>query len=314
MTGVEEIGYLDDLIPKPKPLLLKEIGNIYFNRKIKPLRKSERDDSVRWWKQFCKIIDANNARDISLNHILTYQDKIYEIYNHKGHRPTWIKHRFDKIKTIFNYATKSRNVEYIDDLKRILDYCKKFQYPNKAKMNPNPIDKKDYIKILNVANTKQKAIILLAANSALYPQDCCDIKKSHINIKKQTLIMDRGKTGVPRVAILWDRTVKAINNLNKENPNNYDYLFVTYAGRQYSAHSIGGIWRRLRKKAGVDHAVKFEHIRDAAQTAAAEAECTVDEIRFLMGHRVKDVTDNYLKRRPKLTKKACVSIEKYFFD
>ena len=126
--------------------------------------------------------------------------------------------------------------------------------------------------------------------------------------------MDRGKTGVPRVAMLWVRTVKAIREYQQTQKKNCsEYLFLTFMGKQYKAHSIGSIWRKLRKEAGVDHSVKFEHIRDAAQTSAADGDCSIDEIRFLMGHRVSGITDNYLKRKPNLTKKACKVIEGYYF-
>jgi integrase len=312
--GIPELANLHTLRPLPKPLTLRQIGDIYFNRKIRPLNRRERDDSERWWRQFCKMVDVKNIREVTLEHIQRYQNRLYNIYNKKGHKPTWIKHRYDKIKTILNYAKKSKDVEHVDDINRVLDYCKKFVYPDKAKVNPCPIEKDDYLNILALANSKERAILLLAANAALYPQDCCDIKKTHIDLIKRTLVMDRGKTGVPRVAVLWFRTVKAIRSYLKEEKRNHsDYLFLTYAGKPYSAHSIGSIWRKLRKKAKVDHAVKFEHIRDASQTAAIDAECTIDEVRFLMGHRVQGITDNYLKRKPNLTKKACVAIEKYFF-
>ncbi|AQT70076.1 tyrosine recombinase XerC [Anaerohalosphaera lusitana] len=311
--GIPEFAELHKLTPLPKPLTLHEIGEIYLKRTKKPLRQQEYDDSKRWWEQFCKLAKSKTVRDVCLSDIKRYQDALYELFNKHEYSPTWIKHRFDKIKTILRYALKSDAVEYTKDIEDVLVLCKKFVYPERASVDPKPIHREDFQKIFALANAKEKAILLLAANAALYPQDVCDLKKAYINLQKKTLVMDRGKTGVPRVACLWDRTVRAIERAQAEAPHDSEFLFITFLGKPYCAHGIGSIWRKLRKKAEVDHAVKFEHIRDACQTAGVDANCTLDEVRFLLGHRVAGVTDHYLKRRPNLTQKACEEIEKYFF-
>jgi integrase len=258
-------------------------------------------------------VSVKTVRDVTIQAIRRYQDSLYATYAKENYSSTWLKHRSDKIKTILKYALKSDAVDYTQDIEAVLTLCKKFVYPDRASVDPKPIGRDDFLKILAIADTKQKAILLLAANAALYPQDVSDIKKRHIDLKKKHLVMDRGKTGVPRVACLWNRSVRAIRVMQKEDPHNSEYLFITFYGKPYCSHGIGSIWRTLRGKTDVDHSVKFEHIRDACQTAGVDADCSLDEVRFLLGHRVHGVTDNYLKRRPNLTQKACNAIEQYFF-
>ena len=49
-------------------------------------------------------------------------------------------------------------------------------------------------------------------NPALYPGEVVAVKREHVDLEARTLVMDRGKTGVLRVAVVWRRTVQAIRN------------------------------------------------------------------------------------------------------
>ena len=181
-----------------EPLTLEEIGNLYFNRKLKPLKIQELTDSQRWWKQFCDIVNVDNVRQITLELINRYQQTIHKMAENNKYSPTYIQHRLDKIKTIFRNVL--RTSENIDDTKKVLDYCLKFHYLNKVNTNPTPIDKDDFIKLLDAADKKLKAILLLSACCGLYPEDIADIKKTDIDLNKRTLIMYRKKTNRLRTA------------------------------------------------------------------------------------------------------------------
>ena len=64
----------------------------------------------------------------------------------------------------------------------------------------------------------------------------------------------------------------------------------------------------------IDEGVKFEHIRDATQTIPMEDDprC-LDEVRLIMGHTVAGIANSYLERRPNMVRKACRTIEQYYF-
>jgi len=142
LTGIEQIAYLDKLKPLVRPLTLYEIGNLYFNRKINPLDPDEKADSIRWWTQFRSIVGVATIRDVTFEHIQLYQDTIYSIYNKNKWSPTYIRHRFDKVKTMLKYV-KSK-VEHKDDFSRVREYCLSFVYPAKAKSQAYPIKAKDF--------------------------------------------------------------------------------------------------------------------------------------------------------------------------
>ncbi len=312
LTGIEQIAYLDTLKPPVRPLTLQEIGNRYFSREIKPLDVSEKADSIRWWTQFSKIIGVTTIRDITFEHLQTYQDTIWSVANKKKYSPTYIKHRFDKVKTILNYV-KSK-IEHKDDFNRVLEYCLNFVYPAKAKTEAYPIKAKDFKAVLAIADIKHSAIFLLAANIGAYAQDIRDIKKTDIDLKSKTLRMYRGKTSVIRVASLWNRTVQAIQAYQNDSPdNNTDYLFISRIGTPYRAERVRKTWEKLRPRAKIKKSVKFEHIRDAAATIPFDHGESVDTIKLILGHKVSGITDDYIRRSVKRTINACQILEQYYF-
>jgi hypothetical protein len=136
--GIPQIAYLENLEPLKPSVTLENIGKLYFERKIKPLGIDELQDSRRWWKQFCDIVRVKTIREVTLKQINKYQNKIHEIVADNNFSPTYIKHRFDKVKTILNYSTKV--VENSGEITKVLEHCKKFIYQDKAKVNPNLIN------------------------------------------------------------------------------------------------------------------------------------------------------------------------------
>lgn len=196
------------------------------------------------------------------------------------------------------------------------------------KLAVNLISKEDYLKILeHTQNKTYKAILLLALNGGFKPTDLADIRtkprrgqsRPDIDLKNKTLAKPRKKTsgkqqGVIRVAMLWDRTVDAINEAISLRENKTEYLFVNEKGNQITAKNIQRWWQRVRKRAGVDEYVKFEHIRDAAQTIPIDVDSKLlFETKLLLGHSMTGVTNNYLSRRPSMVKNVCRILEEHYF-
>jgi integrase len=150
-------------------------------------------------------------------------------------------------------------------------------------------------------------------NCAFYPSEAADVQKSHIDLDAKVLVMDRSKTGVARIAVLWDRTVEAVREHLRAEPNASPYLFVSESGSSYDANHVGRNFRRRRAKAQLPDTVTFDMIRDGAYTAAVKGGASIDQARMLAGQRVSGVTDYYLKRDPRMVADACAAIEKHYF-
>ena len=135
-----------------------------------------------------------------------------------------------------------------------------------------------------------------------------------INLIDKSLSKPRIKTGVISVAILWDRTIQSIQEMQVNQDNDTDFLFLNNDGNPIKPRNIQKWWRRERRRAGVDDVVKFENIRDSAQTVPVDCDPTLlFETKLLMGHLIEGVTNNYLHRRPNMVKRTCKVIEKHFF-
>ena len=197
-------------------------------------------------------------------------------------------------------------------MRRLLDLCEMLVPPRANGKDPNPIARQHFEQLLSVCDSKWKAAYLLALNAALYPSEVADVRKTEIDLDAKTLRMDRGKTGIVRIAVLWDRTVDAIREYQAEHPHESDYVFISEEGQPYNANHVGRNFRRRRKLAGLPFSVQFAHIRDGAETAAIEGGADLTQARLLAGH-CAGISDHYVRRNPKMVADACEAIEAAYF-
>lgn len=309
---------LDGPVKPLKSISLQEIGNLYFQHpRFHRMSQRYRWEAKRYWKEFCRLVKVKTIQDITIPTIDSYQEAIYRISKErKWAGGASVNNRFSVVKTIFKNATKrTKDVMQIPEIERVQGYLERLSYAPKAKVNPKPISRQNYLLMLkSEVKPVYRAILLLALNCGMKPSGIVAIKKKNINLEDKTLHMPRPKTGIIRVACLWDRTCEAIRELLGSVMNDSDYLFLNEAGRPLRRASINEWWMRRRRKLGIDQSVKFEHIRDATQTIPVENDprC-LDEVRLIMGHTVAGIANSYLERRPNMVRKACQVIEKYYF-
>lgn len=221
---------------------------------------------------------------------------------------------------MLNYALKRGKDS--DRIQAALTYCKMLVAPQGNGCDPHPISVEDFEKLLTATtgdgkarrkdDPKWRAILLISLNCAFYPVDVCSLTKDAIDLDKGFLRNARTKTRVPRIAVLWKRTIDAIREYQTKDPHSSQYVFVSATGYQYAPNHIGRNFRKLRCKAGVSDEVDFTHIRDGAQTAAIEGGADVIHTDMLLGHRT-GIRDDYLKRKPSMVANVCNAIERYYF-
>ncbi|MCK4624766.1 MAG: tyrosine-type recombinase/integrase [Phycisphaerae bacterium] len=308
---IDELAWFDQLKPPEPSLTLREVGDLYFNRH-KSLSHEWKRKVKRMWKEFLRSVDAKTVRNITADHISHYHDKVYDVFN-KGKSPTWAAQRFGAVKTIFSHAlTRGKDQE---QLQRVLTLCKMLVPPAKNGVDPQPFTPEHFKKLLAAVESEPmwKAIFLLSLNAALYPSEVAVVRKKELDLDGGTLVMDRGKTGIPRVAVLWPRTVEAIRRYQSERSHHCEYVFVSRTGSPYDANHIGRNFRRRREIAGLPESVEFAHIRDGAFTAAYNGKGVEEKhAKVLAGHR-SGMTDHYVKRNPQTVAAACRAIEEVYF-
>ena len=301
MTGIEQIGYLADL-PKPKPSpTLKEVGELYFSKS--KVSDHWRVKSRLFWGEFYDSVEVTKLREVTQEHVADYKADVLDA----PPSTTYVKHRFGQIKTIINYSKQWG--KWAEDRTRALGYCAILIPPPSMTLDPSPIAREHFQVLFDAADDQAKAILLLALNCCMYANEVADLRWPDFNLDDGTMVADRGKTGVARVAVLWPQTIEALRKL----PRITECLFVTEATKQpHNANTVTKAFRKLRAPAGLE-TVKFCHIRDGAYTAAVEAAgVQYEHARVLAGHRL-GMSDHYVKRRPRLVASACAAIEAAYF-
>lgn len=309
-VGIPQIAWLDELEPPGPPLTLQQIGDLYFGKR-KQISDHWRRKQANFWAEFRKHARKRTLEDVKRADIARYHDAVWDQYEKHGRSPTYVSHRIQAVRTILRNALKTGRDQR--QIRRVLDLCEIFETPDKNGTNPRPISREDFHKLLEVSSPKWRAILTLALNCAFYPSEVAAVERSHIDWEAGTLVMERGKTGVPRAAVLWDRSIEAIREYQNAEPHESPYLFVSRSGLPYDANHIGRNFRRRRAKAGLDDSVTFDMIRDGSYSAAYDGGASMDQARMLAGHRVSGMSDHYVKRNPKMVADACTAIERAYF-
>jgi len=302
-TGIEQLAYLHRLEPPPPSKPLEDIISLYLNDKKGDLTSKEWKNSRTWWDEFCEITGAKFVVDLDREAFRHYRSVIKQRQSSRKRSPAWIRSRFGKIKTVNRSILELRSL---------------LKQPSKPSPNPVDITREEFRAILKQADDWQSALLLVALNCAYYPIDCRRLTWSMIDFKRATIRFDRTKaTGrargaVPRVAVLWKRTITALKKLQ----NGREHVFVSTYGRPVHIETIRRHWQTLCKQADIQRNLTFANLRDSALTVAAESTSPVvptQQYHVLAGHVAKGVDDNYIRRNPRIVEVACRAIERYYF-
>jgi integrase len=117
--------------------------------------------------------------------------------------------------------------------------------------------------LLENAGLAMRAMILLGVNCGLGNTDVADLTRTMLDLDKGTLEFPRPKTGIPRRAVLWPETVKAIRAWLKVRPKpglaaDKDLVFVTKYGHRWVRVGEPGARSKGRTQAVVKDAVVLE--------------------------------------------------------
>lgn len=307
-VGIPELATLTP--GSVRSLSLDAVAESYFSKRRKLSKRWQWQQRV-FWKAFRKAVGADTLLEIGPDDMQRYHKSVWDTYEKQKRSPVYVHHRLTAVRTILRHGLKIGNDQA--ELRRVLDLTQQFEFPRKNGADPQPIAPEHFAALLEACDAKWKAILLLSLNACLYPSEFAAVKKRHIDLKRGTLVMDRGKTGVPRVAVLWQRTIDAIKAYQQEQPHESAYVFTSQTGKPCVTRDIDRAFVIRRKRAGVPTAVVFSSIRDGGYTAAVEHGASVDQARLLAGHRIPGVTDYYLKRNPRMVNEACTAIEKHYF-
>ncbi|MHC4151880.1 MAG: hypothetical protein ACYSSP_07225, partial [Planctomycetota bacterium] len=144
--GIPELARLTDLPPLEPPLYLDAVLQFYL--KPRESKKEECRKATSAWKEFCKMVPVKTVREITSDMIHDYHDAIYKEYDEKGWAPTWIKGRFSRVKTIFNYS-RDKGRTNKDELVKVTELCRCLTAPTAVGEDARPIEREHVHQLLD---------------------------------------------------------------------------------------------------------------------------------------------------------------------
>jgi integrase len=91
------------------------------------------------------------------------------------------------VKTILGFAMeKGKDVAECD---RVLKLCALLVPPADKPVNPTPISREDFHKLLAVADVRQKAILLTTLNFAMKSGEVAELNKADLNLPARTMVL-----------------------------------------------------------------------------------------------------------------------------
>jgi site-specific recombinase XerD len=165
-----------------------------------------------------------------------------------------------------------------------------------------------FLKILGhdwqVASTKRQrmlaardqAVLFLFLESGLRLQELSELAVADVDLRKQSLLVRKGKMGKGRIAGFGPQTKKALWRYLglRGNELEHDALWVTEEGRPLTRHGVQEIIRRLKKDAGLQDLKGSVHkLRHTAATTTLRHTRDMKGLRLLLGHSTLAMTERY---------------------
>lgn len=305
-TGIAEVARLREL-PKPKPPLSLDDCLAFYTYRRKALDgETVRNVTMRWGQFVAAVAPARSLGEITERDFQRWVDQAFAPYLHGQGSPETVRHRILEVRAVISYAFR-RNRDP-DNCKRLLDWMKEIELPDRAAPDPKPISVADFHKLYHAADPKWRAMLLVQLNCAFYFCDLRRLPVSALNLERGSLNFTRAKKNTPRMAVLWPETVAALRALLAGPAR--EHVFVSKDGGPFSNKGIQNAYHRLRARAGLP-GVSNDQIRDGAYTAAIEARVELLQAKILAGHRV-GIPDHYLRRGAHMVEDACGAIRRAY--
>lgn len=161
------------------------------------------------WDEMVMLTGAKTAAELTDHSLIAYADEVKKTYT-----GSYAGDRLQRVKRVLSFAMSRpfdrKQIRFVLDLMAVL------KKPKVVKnYQPSPVDRRDLAKLLKAADAFDTALILLALNCCMYADEVLAVDWKVIDLNAGTLVTSRGKTGIIRVAVLWTRTIKALQVLKQ---------------------------------------------------------------------------------------------------
>jgi len=255
----------------PVEITIKELANRFIAaqqanwQNPKTTLKCYKDWLGRFIKDNPRLKVANFTVEKFASWKLSLKDREYS--------PESINHYLSAVRAIFTFAEETDLIEKAPKLRRI----KNERIPKTGSKEKPLYTPDDLHKLLENADLKLRAMIMLALNCGFGPKDLQDLTWDDIDGERITL--PRSKTGVCQTYLLWPEIKELLDEIQQQRAmliirmakrkvqhSDYGHVFVTRFWKPWSKDAVAEQFRKLCKKAEVS-CYGFYRLRHCASTA-----------------------------------------------
>ena len=156
---------------------------------------------------------------------------------------------------------------------------------------------KDEVKLMinSINNPKHKLMIQMMYSAGLRVSELLNLKIKDLKIDEGYGWVRKGKGKKDRLFIIADSLKKDLKNfICLKKINEYDYLFTSVKGKQYSIRSPQQIVRGARSNANINKRVTCHTLRHSFATHLIENGYSISEVQSLLGHKSPETTFVYV--------------------
>lgn len=170
------------------------------------------------------------------------------------------------------------------------------KYSKIPKTLPIALTKEEIKSLINsIENLKHKLMIQLMYSAGLRVSELLNLKVEDLKIDDGCGFARKGKGKKDRLFIIADSLKQDLKNfICSKKINEYNYLFTSTKGKQYSIRSPQCIIKDARKKACINKRVTCHTLRHSFATHLIENGYSISEVQSLLGHKSPETTFVYV--------------------
>jgi integrase len=294
--------------PDPDALTVKDLANVFLNRKKERVDTGEL--SPRTWgdyKAACTLLLTvlGKGRAVASLGPDDFAKVRSKITSH-GWSAVRVRDFVRRIRSLFNYGFKVGKMDRPVLFGEFNPPSQKTMRLERAKRGPKLFGVEEIHRMLAVAGTQLRAMILLGINCGYGNADCGTLPLSAVNLESGWINYPRPKTGINRRCPLWPETTDALkeaiaNRPKPKCPEDSGLVFLTKHGHRWHKKTednpVSKETAKLLRELGINgrKGLGFYTLRHTFRTIADESR-DQPAIDLIMGHARDDMASVYRER------------------
>lgn len=220
---------------------------------------------------------VNSPAEIDARHVRAYLAKLIG----EGKASSTVNDHARAVKTLlrFWYAEKYLPTPVL------------FTMPKVEKKRLPVLSAEELSRVLSACNVKEKAVVLLLADTGIRRQEACNLNWSDLQMNNGLLRIERGKGGKARSVVVGATTRRALLAYRRTLPPDTIPLLVSQKGNRFTGNGLREIMVRLSAKTGIKfspHALRRTNV-----ILSLRSGMDVLHLQALLGHSSLDMVQHY---------------------